>query len=287
MRAEDYGILNQDVIFPQSGRIACQGIAGANSQVAAQRMFPYGKQLFFKNFEGVVEAVKSGLADFGVLPIENNIHGSVRTVYSLLQNGDVTIVRGERIHIHHDLLVKPGVRLADITEIYSHEQASGQCSHFLKSLGDKVRITPVLNTAIAAREVAGMPAGACAIANAVCAGLYGLENLDIDIQDSDNNYTRFVCIARQKAVYPGSNRISLMLSLPHQPGSLYHVLQGFAELNVDVIKLESVPIPGRDFEFLFYIDLTASVTDPAVREVLDDMEKTCPRYLYLGNYLEN
>ena len=126
MRAEDYGILNQDVIFPQSGRIACQGIAGANSQVAAQRMFPYGKQLFFKNFEGVVEAVKSGLADFGVLPIENNIHGSVRTVYSLLQNGDVTIVRGERIHIHHDLLVKPGVRLEDITEIYSHEQAIGQ-----------------------------------------------------------------------------------------------------------------------------------------------------------------
>lgn len=284
---DKYNILNQDVTFPLEGRIACQGIAGANSQVAAQRMFPYGKQLFFKTFGGVVEAVKSGLADFGVLPIENNTHGSVRAVYELLKSGDVNIVRGERIHIHHELLVKPGVRLEDITEIYSHEQAIGQCSKFLKTLPEHVKIIPVLNTAIAARQVSEMAPGACALANASCAELYGLENLNMDIQDSDNNYTRFICIAKNPAVYPGSNRISLMLSLSHQPGALYHVLKDFAEINVDMVKLESVPIPGRDFEFLFYIDLMASVTDPQVRRILEELSTTCPRFLYLGNYIEN
>lgn len=283
---EEYGILDASVTFPTEGRIAVQGISGANSQTAAERMFPYGKLLFFKNFEGVAEAVRMGLADYGVLPIENNIYGSVRAVYEELKKGEVTIIRGERLLIRHELLVKPGTSLADVRTIYSHEQAIGQCSEFLKGLKN-VRVIPCLNTAVAAREVSEMAGSdAAAIAAPACAALYGLVPLDLKIQDSDNNYTRFIGISKKRAVYPGSNRLSLILSVPHEPGSLYRVLEKMARAGIDMLKLESVPIPGRDFEFLFYIDIAASVADPAVRRLLGELKEACLDFRYLGNYLE-
>ena len=285
--ADSYGILEAGAAFPQEGRIACQGIQGANSQIAAERMFPYGKLLFFKNFEGVVDAVRMGLADYGVLPIENNTYGSVRAVYEGLKKGEVTIIRGERLLIRHELLVKPGTRLSAVRRIYSHEQAIGQCGQFLKTLKN-VEVIPCLNTAVAARQISESEDNdAAAIASPSCAELYGLEPLDVRLQDSDNNYTRFICIAKDRVVYPGSNRVSLILSVPHQPGSLYRVLEILAKAGIDMLKLESVPIVGRDFEFLFYVDIAASVADPEIRRVLEDLKQACQTCLYLGNYLEN
>ena len=134
--------------FPQNGIIAVQGVEGANSQMAADSLFPRGNLMFFKSFEAVFDAVESGLCRFGLIPIENSSNGSVRATYDLLNRKNVSIVRSTRLCIRHELLAKPGSTLADIKEIRSHEQALGQCSEFLKTLGGKVSIVPCANTAM-------------------------------------------------------------------------------------------------------------------------------------------
>mgnify|MGYP001039290489 FL=1 len=274
-------------VFPQTGLIACQGVEGAYSQMAADRLFPRGDIVYFKSFEGVFGAVENGLCQFGVLPIENSSYGSVRAVYDLIRRRNVYIVRSARLCIRHRLLVKPGTGLEDVTEIYSHEQALGQCGSFLKTLGDKVKLLPCDNTATAARYVARRAdSGAAAISSAECAGLYGLVPLDVEIQDSDNNYTRFVCISKRPQIYPGANRISLILALEHRPGSLYEVLAKLAALQINLIKLESCPIVGHDFEFMFFFELEASVFDPNVISMLESLERDCRSFIYLGNYSE-
>lgn len=274
-------------VFPQTGVIACQGVEGAYSQMAADRLFPRGDIVYFKSFEGVFSAVENGLCQFGVLPIENSSNGSVRAVYDLIRFRNVYIVRSERLCIRHKLLLKPGVRLEDITEIHSHEQALGQCSEFLRGLGDKVKIVPCDNTASAAQYVAqSNDSTVAAISSAECAKLYGLTALDTEIQDSDNNYTRFVCISKQSHIYPGANRISLILALEHRPGSLYEVLAKLASLQINLIKLESCPIVGHDFEFMFFFELEASVLEPKVISMLESLARDCRSFTYLGNYSE-
>ena len=179
-------------VFPQTGLVACQGVEGANSQVACDRLLPRGNIVYVKTFQAVVSAVESGLCRFGVLPIENSSNGSVRAVYELLQDHNLSIVRSTRLCIRHELLTLPGVKMEDITEIYSHEQAIGQCSKFLNSLNG-VRVIPCDNTAMAAKMVAEKgDRHAAAISSHPCAALYGLTCLNDSIQDSDNNYTRFV-----------------------------------------------------------------------------------------------
>jgi chorismate mutase/prephenate dehydratase len=189
----------------------------------------------------------------------------VRATYDLLRTKNVKIVRSERLCIRHELLAKPGTKLSDITEVHSHEQALGQCSEFLKSLGDKVEIIPAENTAMAAEYAAKCDKpGVAAIASHSGCKIYGLETVATDIQNSDNNYTRFVCIAKDTEIYPGADHISLILALSHRPGALYEILSKLAALEVNLIKLESCPIIGHDFEFMFFFELQASVRDPKI-----------------------
>ena len=238
-------MLPGDVTFPTKVRIGCQGVKGAYSEQAAKRMFPLSGRMFFKTFGGVIEAVKSGMVDYGVIPIENNSYGSVRAVYQLLKTANVTIIRSERILIRHQLLVKPGTKFEDITSIRSHEQAIGQCAQFLKTVEGKIPVIPVLNTAMAARYVAETDEpGAAAIASPEAAETYGLDSLANRVSDSDNNYTRFVCIAKEPVIYAGANRISMILTVSHTPGSLYRLLGEFAACEVNVLKLESSLSPA-------------------------------------------
>ncbi|HUM82968.1 MAG TPA: prephenate dehydratase domain-containing protein [Lachnospiraceae bacterium] len=280
-------LLDNPEAFPVSGRIACQGIKGAYSYFAAQKMFPQGKEIFFKTFDAVFEAVKSGMCDYGVVPIENNSYGSVKAVYGLLEREHVYIIRSERLLICHQLMARPGTEMKDLTAVYSHEQALGQCSGYIKGLSDNVRVIPSLNTAVAARYVAeSKEAGEAAIASPECAALYGLVPLNKHVQDSDNNYTRFVCLSREPLIYPGANRISLILSIAHKPGSLYGILGKFADLGINMLKLESSPIVGRDFEFNFYIDIEAQAANEKVRKMLEEIQVSCPEFIFLGNYTE-
>ena len=242
-------------VFPQTGLVACQGVEGAYSQVACDRLLPRGKIVYVKSFEAVFSAVESGLCKFGVVPIENSSNGSVRAVYDLVQRKNFSIVRSTRLCIHHELLVQPGVKLTDITEIYSHEQAIGQCSKFLSELNG-VRVIPCANTAVAAQMVAESGSRhAAAISSHACAALYGLECIHDAIQDSDNNYTRFICISKEPVIYPGANRISLVIAFENKPGALYEILSKLAALDINMTKLESCPVVGSDFDFVFFLSL--------------------------------
>ena len=273
-------------IFPQTGLVACQGIEGGNSQAACDRILPRGHIVYVKTFEAVASAVESGLCKFGVLPIENSSNGSVRSVYDLLQDHKLSIVRSTRLHIRHELLALPGVKLSDVTEIHSHEQAIGQCSRFLNGLNG-VRVIPESNTALAAKNLAQSGnRHAAAISSHVCAALYGLECLDDNIMDSDNNYTRFICVSKDPAIYSGANRISLIIATENKPGALYEVLSKLAALGVNMTKLESCPVSGRNFEFIFFIELEASVKEPGVLSMLEEMERSCESFQFLGGYAE-
>jgi len=273
--------------FPQTGTIACQGVEGGYSQMAADRMFPRGNLVYFDSFEAVFAAVESGLCNFGILPIENSSNGSVRAVYELLQQHPACIVRSERLFVRHVLLAKPGTSLDDIVEIRSHEQALGQCSAFVDGLRGRVKVTPRPNTAEAVREVAtGDDAGIAAIGSRRSGELYGLVPIATDIQNSENNYTRFICITAKPTIYPGANRISLILSCKHEPGSLYRVLGKFAALGINLLKLESYPIVGHDFEFMFYFDIEASVKEDGIVQMLSDLEEDTESLTFLGCYSE-
>ena len=273
-------------VFPQTGLVACQGVEGANSQVACDKLLPRGNIVYVKSFEAVVAAVESGLCKFGVLPIENSSNGSVRTVYGLLQSHNLSIVRSTRLCIRHELLALPGVKMDDITEIYSHEQAIGQCSKFLNSLNG-VHVSPCDNTAMAAKMVAECGSRhAAAISSHPCAALYGLECVSDAIQDSDNNYTRFFCIAKDPVIYAGANRISLIIACDNKPGALYEILSKLAALNINMTKLESCPVSGRNFEFIFFLELEASVQEPGVLSMLQEMERSCASFNFLGSYAE-
>ena len=273
-------------LFPQTGLVACQGVEGGNSQVACDRLFPRGNIVYVKTFSAVVSAVESGLCKFGVLPIENSSNGSVRAVYQLLQEHRLSIVRSTRLCIRHELLTLPGVKMSEITEIYSHEQAIGQCSKFLNGLNG-VRIIPCDNTAVAAKMVSESGnRHAAAISSHPCAALYGLECLNDQIQDSENNYTRFICITKDPVIYAGANRISLVIAFENKPGALYEILAKLAALDINMTKLESCPVAGSDFEFIFFLELDASVLDPSVLAMLEEMERCCASFSFLGNYAE-
>ena len=273
-------------VFPQTGLVACQGVEGANSQMACDRLLPRGNIVYVKTFEAVVAAVESGLCKFGVLPIENSSNGSVRAVYELLQDHRLSIVRSTRLCIRHELLALPGVKMDDITEIYSHEQAIGQCSHFLEGLNG-VRVIPCDNTAVAAKMVSERgDRHAAAISSHACAELYGLESIRDDIQYSDNNYTRFICIAKDPVIYAGANRISLVIACDNKPGALYEILSKLAALGINMTKLESCPVTGRNFEFIFFLELEASVLEPGVLPMLEELERSCQNFQFLGNYAE-
>ena len=278
--------LISDTVFPRSASVACQGIEGANSQQAADRLFPQGHIMYFASFEEVGEAVRKGACDFGVLPIENSSFGSVHVVYDILKNGGLSIVRSTKLCIHHELLTKTGTKLSDVKEIISHEQALGQCSDYLKRLPENIKITACANTALAAK-IASETEGVAAISSPACAELYGLCRVtDESIQNSDNNYTRFVCVSEKPAIYPGANRISFMTTLKHEPGELYKLVSVIDARDVNLSKLESKPIVGRDFDFMFFINIEASVLEPGIIAMLEEIERNSESFIFLGNYQE-
>ena len=277
---------NTDKVFPKEAIVACQGVEGANSQIACDKVFGFANIMFVKNFEGVFNAVEKGLCKYGVLPIENSSHGSVNAVYDLMSSHKFYIVRGLKLHIDHKLLAKKGTDFAQIREVFSHEQAIGQCSSFLAA-NPQIKVTIVENTAAAAKMVAeGGRTDAAAIASADCANLYGLSILRSDVQDTDNNYTRFIVISKNLEIYPGGDKISMMFSVNNTPGALQRLIARFSSQSLNMTKLESCPVSGRNFEFIFFLELEASVREPGVLPMLEELERSCASFLFLGGYAE-
>ena len=273
-------------LFPSDASVACQGVAGAYSQIACDRLFKRPAVLYLSSFDAVFSAIESGLCRYGVVPLENSTAGSVNAVYDLMMNHNFRIVRSVRIKVDHCLLVNPGTKREEIREIYSHQQAISQCEKYLQSFPN-ARVIPCENTAVAAKMVA--QAGrrdAAALSSHACGKIYGLSCLESSVQDMDNNFTRFICISKKLEIYPGADRTSLMAVLPHEPGSLYKLLSRFYALGLNLNKLESRPLPNRNFEFMFYFDLETSVYSPQFLQLMGEMPTLCEEFSYLGSYSE-
>ncbi len=279
-------VQNRQSKFPKHATVACQGVQGSNSMTACQKIFSVPDIMYMNSFDAVFKAVDSGLCQYGVLPLENNLHGSVTEVYDLMKKHNFQIVRSAKVRIHHHLLAKNGTSMEDVKEIYSHPQAIGQCSEFLQTCKN-VKVIPYENTATSAEMVANSSENnLAAISGKECVQLYNLNVLNDDIQNSYNNFTRFICISKNPEIYTGANRISMMFTLPHHPGSLYSIISKMSAAAVNISKLESRPIPGMDFEFMFYIDFDGDITDENVQKLLAQIKHTADKFTYLGSYCE-
>lgn len=272
--------------FPVKAKVACQGVTGAYSGIATDRLFEIADITYFKNFEGVFQAVEKGFCKYGVLPIENSSAGSVNQVYDLMKKHKFYIVRSIRLPIVHNLIANKDSSLSDIKEIFTHEQAIGQCKDYLEKLG--VKVTACANTALAAKTVAESGrTDIGAIASRECADLYGLKLIETNVQDSNNNYTRFILIAKEMEFYGDAKKISIMTTLPQNtPGSLNKLLSKFAFAGINLTKLESRPIVGSSFEFMFYFDFECNIKDKSVQNLLSELDNSTEQFTFLGAYGE-
>ena len=276
-----------EINFPVKAKVACQGVAGAYSGIAADRLFELADITYFKNFDGVFQAVEKGFCKYGVLPIENSSAGSVNQVYDLMKAHKFYIVKSLRVSINHNLIVNKDTSINDIKEIFSHEQALTQCKKYLEKF-PFAKITACPNTAVAAKMLAESGRkDAAAISSRECADLYGLKLLETNVQDSDNNYTRFILIAKDMEFYAGANKISIMTTLPQNaPGSLNKLLAKFSNLGINLTKLESRPIVGSGFEFMFYFDFECDIKSKGVQNLLIELDNSTEQFTFLGAYSE-
>lgn len=271
-------------------RVACAGCAGAYADEAAGILFPFTKDadsrpLFVPSFADVVEAVREGRADYGILPVENSSTGSVHENYDLLMQHRLSIVGAAELPVHHCLLTLPGADPRRLKAVYSHHQGLSQCADFIAARGLEPR--QYSNTAAAARMVAesGDPT-ACAISSRQAAEIYGLEIAAENIQSVSNNITRFIALSSQLLLPPAADKISLIFTLPNVTGSLYKTLARFAMEGLNLTKLESRPLRNGDFDYVFYLDFEGSLDNSGTVDLLCALSEELPVFHFLGNYRE-
>jgi prephenate dehydratase len=265
-------------------KIAYQGEPGAFSEAAARRLDTDAQLLPSKSFEEVFERVAADPATWGVLPFENSIGGSIHRNYDLLLGHDLPIVGEVELPVVHHLLALPGATLAGLRRVYSHPQGLAQCERFLRTL-TKVEIIATYDTAGSAKMVAD--AGlkdAGAIASARAGEVFGLTSLAASVQDFDDNITRFLVIGRKPIRDAIPDKTSIVFSLPNEPGSLFKALSVFALRGIDLTKLESRPIPGRPWEYLFYVDLGVARDEVTCARALTHLGEFAPMLRTLGSY---
>lgn len=266
--------------------VACQGTAGANAETAAKQIFGEDCQPeFMTTFADIFAAVQSGRVQYGIIPVQNSTAGSVRQAYDLMAEYNFYIARTTVVEITNCLAVRPGTRLEDVKDVYSHQQALAQCSHFLDA--HKMTPHPYTNTATAAAMVAESTEPIGAVCSEPCAKIHGLEIAASGISDYVPNFTRFFCICKGLEVSDDADRISVMLRLPHEEGSLYRLLSKFVICGLNLLKLESRPIRNGSFEVLFHLDFSGNIHDPSVVALLSDLSENLEYFKFLGNYGES
>ena len=266
-------------------RVVYQGEPGCYSEEAAAGFF--GERVESKGlpwFDDVFAALSRGEADYAMLPIENSSTGSIRQVYDLLAQYDFSLVGEWQGKVEHCLAALPGVKLEDIKTVYSHEQGLMQCDKFLDGHRDWARV-PVLDTAGSAKQVSETKdRNAAAICSRRAAKLYGLNVLAYPINHNTANETRFVVVSPKLELREGRDKISAIFSLPHQSGSLHEILTIFAVQGLNLQKLESRPILGRGWEYLFFLDFTGDLTAPQMDGVLHELSQLSADFRILGNF---
>ena len=264
--------------------IAYQGEPGAFSEAAARRIDPDAPLTPCRSFDEVFDAVQAGRAAYGVLPIENSIGGSIHRNYDLLLERTLPIVGEVELPVVHHLLALPGATLDGLRRVYSHPQGLAQCERFLRTL-TKVEIIATYDTAGSAKMVADgglMDAGA--IASARAGEVFGLTSLAASVQDFDDNITRFLVVGGTPLPNRVADKTSIVFTLPNEPGSLFKALSVFALRGISLTKLESRPIQGRPWEYLFYVDLAAARDEVHCTRALAHLAEFAPMLRTLGTY---
>ena len=265
-------------------KIAYQGEPGAFSEAAARRVDANADLVPCHSFEEVFDGVQAGTSAYGVLPIENSIGGSIHRNYDLLLEHDLPIVAEVELPVVHHLLALPGTTLAGLKRVYSHPQGLAQCERFLRTLAG-VEIIATYDTAGSAKMIAdGQLMDAAAIASARAGEVFGLASLAASVQDFDDNITRFLVVGQQPIRNAVPDKTSIVFALPNEPGSLFKALSVFALRGIDLTKLESRPIPGRPWEYLFYVDLAAARDEVACTRALAHLGEFAPMLRTLGSY---
>ena len=265
-------------------KIAYQGEPGAFSEAAARRVDPDAALMPCRSFDEVFDAVQAATATYGVLPIENSIGGSIHRNYDLLLERTLPIVGEVELPVIHHLLALPGATLDGLRRVYSHPQGLAQCERFLRTLKN-VEIIATYDTAGSAKMVAD--AGlkdAGAIASARAGEVFGLTSLAASVQDFDDNITRFLVVGAEPLPNRVADKTSIVFTLPNEPGSLFKALSVFALRGISLTKLESRPIQGRPWEYLFYVDLAAARDEVHCTRALAHLGEFAPMLRTLGTY---
>ena len=265
-----------------------QGVPGAYSEQASRNFFGDDAEVQgLPNFEDVFLAIESGRADYGVVPIENNSTGAIRQIYDLLAKYRFHLVGETTVQVSHCLCALPGSDFDTITHVYSHEQGLFQSEQFLNQHPNWLQV-PHLDTAGSAQYVSetGDPTKA-AICSERAAELYGLQILARDVNYSSINTTRFVVVSPRLELRAGADKISTVLTTPHESGCLHEILGIFAVNGLNMVKLESRPIPGKSWEYMFFIEFTGNLLDPGMEGVLREIGQTAEDFRVLGNFRSN
>ena len=235
-----------------------------------------------ESIQDVFEAVEKAKASYGMVPIENSTEGVVNRTLDVLIESEVKICGEVLIRISHDLLSRSGTA-GDIEKIYSHPQALEQCRKWLRKTFPHVPLVETVSTAKAAQFAAEDPKAA-AIANSAAACIYGLKVIESQIEDYLTNYTRFLIVSRKNSKRTGRDKTSILLSIPHTPGSLYQVLKPFSEKRINLTKIESRPVKGRSWEYVFVLDFEGHITDARVIETMAELKENVLFLKFLGSY---
>lgn len=266
-------------------KVAFQGEKGAYSELAIIQFFPNSTPIPVRSFQEVIEKLLSGLSDYAVVPIENSIEGSVNEVYDLLLHSDLYVVGETYQRIHHCLIALKGNDLGSLKQVYSHPQALAQCRHYINEKG--LVAVPAYDTAGAVKMVKeSQNKGAAAIASKRAAEIYGMDILDVGIEDRKNNFTRFYVLSREPASTKpsGNDGTSMIFSVKHAPGSLVNVLSEFARREINLTKIESRPTKETPWEYNFFTDFEGHILDSKVRDVLKVIESKTAFVKILGSY---
>ena len=265
--------------------VACQGIEGAFSNIAAENLHSESDIKFYPTFEDVFKAVQNDEAAYGVVPVENSNAGSVMEVYDLILKYRFFIVSAAELPVNENLLGVKGATIEDIKTVYSHPQALAQSDDFIKERG----ITPIqyTNTAMAARLVADKNDKTVgAIGSSLAARLYGLDIIVPKIQTVKHNSTRFITISKELIIPDDANKVSVVFSLPHTVGALQRVLDRFSMNGLNLTKIESRAARNGKFEYLFYLDFSGNLKDYNTVAFISSLEDELPDFTFLGNYRE-
>ncbi len=266
-------------------RAAYLGRPGSYSEEALYRLYPQAAAAVpADTFAGVFEQLAEGRADVAILPVENTSTGAIADVLDLLYTHNLYINSETTLRIQHVLAAPAGAPLAGIRRVYSHPQGFLQCADFLKTLHNAEQI-PLASTADSALFVAqSQDPTQAAIVSRRAAALYGLEILQEDIQSADTNTTRFIAVSAAMEDNPGADTVSLAFTLRHESGSLYSVLSVFARYGLNLLYLQSRPLPGRNFEYLFFADFSGHLSGEAENKVLEEIRTLSTDLRVLGNY---